>query len=233
MPKTSKESSDVAAAKQKLRKLFANPQFTSLLWNYAVGELVEKVHSIKDGRKHGTSAMQTLAKQVQPGGTKNLPGHLTQTRKFVATYTKAEVAAIVRRNDSKRRALGWQRMARLLSEPDAKKRAALLEKALANAWTVRRLQQELQMRHGGKRSWGGRRPTVPKSLPVLLGQLTRLCEQWEHWAEALGLADRDAEVVPGAKKLTPAVRSQFVVTLGHVRRLQAALEGQAERSSDK
>ena len=94
MPKTSKGSSDVAVAKQKLRKLFTNPQLTSLLWNHAVGQLVVTIHPATTGKSFGTSVIQTLAKQVQPNGSKNLPGHLSQTRKFATLYTNAEAAAL-------------------------------------------------------------------------------------------------------------------------------------------
>ena len=68
---------------------------------------------------------------------------------------------------------------------------------------------------------------------MLLSQLTRLCEQWEHWGEALGLAEKDSELVPGVKKLDPAIRSQFVAALGKIRRLHVVLEGQAGQATRK
>lgn len=84
MAKASPKPLSLDRTKRQLKRLFANPEMTSLAWNYEVGKLVEVIHPAKAGSSYGNSTIQDLANDIQEGGPKSWPSVLTQARKFAS-----------------------------------------------------------------------------------------------------------------------------------------------------
>lgn len=96
MAKASPKPLSLDRTKRQLKRLFANPEMTSLAWNYEVGKLVEVIHPAKAGSSYGNSTIQDLANDIQEGGPKSWPSVLTQARKFANQHKPASILVRVR-----------------------------------------------------------------------------------------------------------------------------------------
>lgn len=95
-------------------------------------------------------------------------------------FTKDELEAILKRRKADGSPLYWTHIQHLTRIQDPIERSDILEKMLSESWTTKELNEHVQEAGGGKKSAGGRKPSLPKDLSACLGQIQTATVTWQN-----------------------------------------------------
>lgn len=197
-PNSNRSAADPAhQSLERLKELFANPRKSDLSWYREVGRLVEQLHPRAGGREHGKSVIKNLAEQLQPGGSRDLPGRLQRMQRF-AVWLDEHVAAqqLVQCQRKDGQPLTWSYVEAVLPLDGPTIRLRLLKKCLAENLTVKKLTSLVRDEMGGRDPRGGRPHAKPTSVDEALNKTASLAAEIESWCQALE-PDEDAQSVKG------------------------------------
>jgi hypothetical protein len=93
------------------------------------------------------------------------------------------IRTIQDKQDDKWPVFGHTHIIRMQSVPK-KDRPDLQRKAIIEAWSCKRLEDEIATRYGSRRD-GGRKRRVPQDANGLLTQIEGMCETWERWLKTV------------------------------------------------
>jgi hypothetical protein len=108
-------------------------------------------------------------------------------RRIATEYTLAEIRTLVRRVRESGSNFGPTRLIRLLGIRNTRQRQRLQEEALRHNWSVKRLVVEIQCTRGTRRSYVGRKPSIPRTRLACLEALHREVLSWRRWTAAASM----------------------------------------------
>ena len=122
-------------------------------------------------------------------------------------YTEAQIVELCTLIEKHESLFGPSHLSRALAVGDAKKRAAMVKRAIRGRWGVAKLARAAQAA-GGRRGGVGKRPTVPQEPVELLHALAALCEKWTRFCAAAqgALPDELKDAVGRASRAVLKVR---------------------------
>jgi hypothetical protein len=177
----------------------------TLMNRYQLGKRVQAIHDAETkggSERYGKGTITKLAAAFGWDETV-LYGALLVAR----SYTEAEIEQLARQRRADDQSLSYSHVRKLAEVEDRKKKKALLDKTLANCWTVAELDEAINKAQGNKgASTQGRKLIVPKDLAGLLNQKDRLVEEFlkrsrEVWEKPEHSVMHEASLLP-VDKLT-------------------------------
>jgi hypothetical protein len=128
---------------------------------------------------------------------------LTKARKFARLYSREQLNWLCSLGQKAGQPLTKSHISRLVVISKRGMRDQLAERCARHAWSVRRLEVEIQARQP-KREYGGRKPQQPSNRRELLLQTEEMAAGWIRWMEAVQRSEQPAEQRNSAFKQQPA-----------------------------
>jgi hypothetical protein len=157
---------------------------------------------------------------------------LMEARRFAQLYSAPDLEVLCRLGQDNGRPITRLQVLQLIRVSDRRKRNALARKCAKNAWSVRRLQLEID-RLIPRRSFGGRSQAPPKSVEEALLVTAHMVGSLVRWVSVLSFAKRPARDRVTVKQLPGSIRAKLRAVCQDADELWASIERQLKKRSAK
>jgi hypothetical protein len=153
-----------------------------LLAFYELGQFVLKADPHGIDAATGRRARGSFAALLQKKHSNR--NELTKARKFARLYSRKQLNWLCALGQKAGQPLTKSHISRIVVISKAEMRDRLAQRCARYAWSVRRLEREIQA-HQPKREYGGRKPQQPSNHRELLLQTEQMAAAWIRWMKTV------------------------------------------------
>jgi exonuclease VII small subunit len=187
-PLTSEERRVVSELRQLLAAKPSTGESKHLLWVYSVGTCLQTLERKRKNLEYGKGHLERITRSLEsdPKLAATLITFLYQARKFAYLYSsEAEAKALARKKNAAGKPFTWSVLRNTFGVHDKAKQDSLIEYWAKNAFSVRDWQRAIAKKTRVRRSWGGRPPPRPTTVPDVILQVYEMSHNWGRWQEII------------------------------------------------
>jgi hypothetical protein len=186
-PLTSEERRVVSELRRLRNEEPPTGEARHLLWIYSLGKCLKTLEREKEKKNlaYGKWHLTKIAQSLDSKRAATLITFLYQTRKFADLYSETEAKALARKKNAASKPLTWSVLRNTFGVQDKAKQDSLIEFWANNAFSVRDWRRAIAKKTRVRRSWGGRPPPRPTTVPDVILQVYEMSHNWGRWQEII------------------------------------------------